>query len=270
MPTGKGLGNAIREARRIGCTAVQVFTSSPRMWKASPPSPEKVIDLRSAVEETGIDRLVSHDTYLVNLCHPDPEIAGKSRATLSDEMVRSGTLGIAAVVSHIGALGTRSLDEVLPQTAAAIREILEETPDDVTLCMETTAGQGSAINSRFDELARVLASCGDPARLAVCLDTCHVFAAGYDIRAEETYESTMAEFDRSVGLGRLKVIHLNDSKKGLGSRVDRHDNIGKGLLGEEPFRLIVNDPRLEKVPMVIETPIEGHEADLQTLRRLMI
>jgi deoxyribonuclease-4 len=268
MSTSKGLGSAIREARKMGCTAVQVFTSSPRQWKSQPPTLEKIKDLRKAVEETGIDRIVSHDTYLVNICHADPEVAGKSRTTLQEEMVRCGALGIPHVVSHIGALGTQTFEEIVPRTAETIRQILGETPDNVTLCMETTAGQGTSINSRFEEIGRILDECGAPPRLAVCLDTCHVFVAGYDIRTRENYETAMLLFDHQVGLDRLQVLHLNDSKKGCGSHVDRHEHIGKGQLGPDPFGFILNDPRLENVPMVIETEQEGHAEDLATLRAL--
>jgi len=270
MPTSKGIGNAVREGKRIGCTAIQVFTSSPRMWKGSYPTQEKIDDFKAAVKETGITQLVSHDTYLVNLCHLDDEIGEKSRATLRDEMVRCGAYGIPYVVSHMGALVGQELEPALEKIAKRTLEILKESPEEVTLLMETTAGQGSAVNSRFEELARLLDLTKHPKRFAVCMDTCHIFAAGYDIRTPETYHATMEQFDKLVGLERLKVIHMNDSKKGLGSKVDRHDNIGKGMLGLEPFRLIVNDPRLEDVYMTVETPIEneGHEKDIACLRSL--
>lgn len=270
LSTAKGLGAAVREGRRIGCSAVQVFTSSPRMWKGSPADPAKAADLRAACAECGIDALVSHDTYLVNLCHPDPEVAAKSLATLRDELVRSAAYGIPYVVSHMGALVGQDQAAAFPKVAEAATRILSETPDGVTLLMETTAGQGSSINSRFDEIARLLDLAGAPPRLGVCLDTCHVFAAGYDLRTPEAYAATFAEFDRLVGLERLKVIHGNDSKKGLGSRVDRHAHIGEGEIGLEGFRCLVNDPRFENVPILLETPAEdrGQERDLATLRSL--
>jgi deoxyribonuclease-4 len=240
------------------------------MWRASPPSPEKVDDFRAARSETGIGSFISHDTYLVNLCHSDEAVAQKSAETLRDEMLRCSQYGIALVVSHMGALVGQELDLGLRRISEKVDWILGETPEDVTLCMETTAGQGSAVNSRFEELAELLRLCKGAGRLAVCVDTCHIFAAGYDIRTRETYEQTMGRFSEVVGLDRLKAIHLNDSKKGLGSKVDRHDNIGKGVLGLEPFRFIVNDARLQQVPMVVETPIEnnGHAADLERLRGL--
>ncbi len=270
-PTSKGIGNAIRESKRIGCTAVQVFTSSPRQWKSLPPTAEKIADIKAAVKETGIDRLISHDTYLVNLCAVDREIAKKSEDTLRDELTRCAAYGIPHVVSHIGALNGQDKEESFGRITQAILRILDDTPDSVTLLMETTAGQGSAVNSRFEELSELLERCKAHKRLAVCLDTCHVFVAGYDLRTKESYEIVMDGFDCLVGLKNLHAIHLNDSKKGLGSKIDRHENIGKGELGVEPFRFLMNDPRLENIPMVIETDVEdeGHEKDIATLRGLM-
>lgn len=271
MPTAGGLGAAVRNGAAIGCTAVQVFTSSPRMWKSSPPSAERRADLDAAREETGINALVSHDTYLVNLCHVDPEIAEKSLTTLRDEMVRCGEYDIRFVVSHMGAFTGQEPDAGLKRIGDAALRILDESPSNVTLLMETTAGQGSSANSRFEELAAILDHCKNPHRLAVCLDTCHVFVAGYDIRTPETYEATFAEFDRVVGIEKLKVIHCNDSKKGLGSRVDRHEHIGKGEIGLEAFRLLVNDRRFEDTPIVIETPDadEMHAKNVAVLRSLL-
>jgi deoxyribonuclease-4 len=270
MPTGKGLDSALKEGKEIGCTAVQVFTSSPRMWKSSPPSEEKVEKFKAAISETGINRLISHDTYLVNLCHAQDEVAEKSRETLRDEMVRCGQLGIGFVVSHMGALLARSLEDGLAMVARHTLSILDETPEDVTVLMETTAGQGSAINSKFEEIAALLELCKHHPRLGVCLDTCHIFVAGYDFRTLESYVKTMDDFDRIVGISNLKAIHVNDSKKGLGSRVDRHDNIGKGAIGVEPFAFFMNDERLQDIPMVVETPTEddGHQKDIETLRSL--
>jgi len=271
MPTGKGLPDAVREGKRIGCTAVQVFTSSPRMWKSAPPTDERTVPFKEAVDETGIRALASHDTYLVNLCHLDQEIADKSARTLSEELSRCSAYGIPLVVSHMGACTGQELEVSLQKVAEMTARILDETPDDVTLCMENTAGQGTSLNSNFAEMARLLELCKGHPRLAVCLDTCHMFAAGYDIRTEEGYQQTLSEFDRLVGIDRIRLMHLNDSKKALGSRVDRHDNIGAGEIGAAPFAFWVNDPRLVDVPMVVETPTEneGHEKDVKTLRSLL-
>ena len=272
MPTAGGLGGTVRSGAAIGCTAVQVFTSSPRMWKSSPPTEEKIKDLDAARKETGITALVSHDTYLVNLCHADPEMAEKSLSTLRDEMVRCGEYDIRFVVSHMGAFVGQEPAVGLKRIADAATRILAESPANVTLLMETTAGQGSSANSKFEELGAILEHCKNPDRLAICLDTCHVFAAGYDIRTPETYQATFAEFDRIVGINKLKVIHCNDSKKPLGSRVDRHEHIGKGEIGLEAFRLLVNDPRFENTPIVVETPEaeEMHAKNVALLRSLIV
>jgi deoxyribonuclease-4 len=267
MPTGKGLPFAVRAAKEMGCTAVQVFTSSPRMWKAKPLDEERVSEFRAAAKETNLDKIISHDTYLVNLCHADEDVAIKSLNALNQEIERCEALGIGLVVSHMGALLARSPQEGYAMIAKNTKLILDTVPAGVCLCMETTAGQGSSVNSRFEEIATLLDLCGSHSQLGVCLDTCHIYAAGYDIRTKETYAETMENFDRIVGISNLKVIHLNDSKKGLGSRVDRHDNIGKGSIGMEAFSFFVNDERLSDVPMVVETPIEneGHKKDLETL-----
>jgi deoxyribonuclease-4 len=267
MPTAGGLGNALRNGKAIGCAAVQVFTSSPQMWKAAAVTQEKVDAFRAAQAETGITEVVSHDSYLVNLSAANPEIRSKSIEGLKGEMFRCAVYGIRYVVSHIGASRELELDVARKMAEEAIRQVLEETPPEVMLLMETTAGQGSALNSRFDELSWFLDALKGHPRLGVCLDTCHIFVAGYDIRTPETFAATFEEFGRKVGYDRLKAIHCNDSKKGLGSRVDRHAHIGEGELGLEAFRLLVNHPRFERVPILLETPEaeEMHKLNLQRL-----
>ena len=271
LSTAKGLGQAVRDGAAIGCDAVQVFTSSPRMWKGGPADPKKAEALKAAWEACGRPALVSHDTYLVNLAHPDDATREKSRLCLTDELVRSAAYGIPFVVSHIAAALGQEPDVARARAAEGIRRVLDDSPAEVTLLMETTAGQGSAMNRTFDELAALLdALQGDP-RVGVCLDTCHVFAAGYDLRTPEAYARTMDEFDAKVGLDRLKVVHCNDSQKDLGSKVDRHANLGKGRIGLEAFRRLVNDPRFAGKPIILETPTEddGHARDLATLRELL-
>lgn len=253
MSTKGGLGNALRRGKEIGCTAVQVFTSSPQQWYAKPVTPEMVADYRKAREETGITQVVSHDSYLINLCSPDEMLAQKSLESLKNEILRSSLYGIPYVVSHMG--GHKGQGEAigLTKVAEATEEILAETPEDVTLLMETTAGQGTDLNGRFEHLAMVLELTNGHQRLGVCVDTCHIFVAGYDIRTPETWEKTWAEFERLVGFDRLKVVHCNDSKRELGSHVDRHEHLGQGMLGEEPFKMLVNDDRFENIPITIET-----------------
>lgn len=271
MPTAGGLGKAVRRGFDIGCTTVQVFTSSPQQWKAKEVTDAMVDDLGSTEAETGIRALVSHDSYLINLCAPDDELRAKSMAGLTGEIMRCARYGIPLVVSHMGAHVGQGEEVGLTRVAEATLAVLAETPDSVTLLMETTAGQGSCLNWRFEQLATVLDLCRRPARLGVCVDTCHIFAAGYDIRTPEAYAATFAEFDRVVGIDRIRAIHANDSKHGLGSRKDRHEHIGKGEIGLEAFRCLVNDPRFENVPIVLETPdAETHHAEnLAVLKSLI-
>ena len=269
MKASKGLGNALREGKAIGAEAVQVFTSSPQMWRASSVTQEKLDDLNEARRQTGLTMIVSHDSYLVNLCAPEPEIAQKSFDALEGEMTRCAAYGIPFVVSHMGAHKGQGEEYGITTVAEATTRLLADTPADVTLLMETTAGSGSALGATFEQLAAVLDLCGRPERLGVCLDTCHIFAAGYEIRNRECYDMVFEHFDNLIGLDRLGAFHLNDSKKGLGSHIDRHEHIGQGELGLEPFRFLVNDGRFKSVPMLLETEVSGHAADLKTLRDLI-
>lgn len=266
IPSQGGLGNSVRFGHEMGCGAIQVFTSSPRQWYSKPVSEGQVSDFKAAVEQTGLKDVVSHDSYLVNLAAPTPDIADKSFDALRDEMVRCGRYGIDRVVSHLASYKGQDQGETLVRTADAVRRILEDTPESVTLLMETTAGMGSSINSRFEEMFMLLDMLQGHPRLCVCLDTCHVFAAGYPIHTEEGYEETFAEFDRLVGLSRLRAIHCNDSKKPFGSRLDRHENIGKGQIGPLAFRKLVNDPRFENTPILLETEADSHQENLDLLK----
>lgn len=253
MPTGKGLGHAVRAGHAIGCTAVQVFTSSPQTWRAKAITDEMVADFRAALAETGITHVISHDSYLVNLCGVDPDKREQSIRGLTDEMIRCDRYGIDRVVSHMGSHMGAGCDAGLEGVREGALRVLDAAPESVTLLMETTAGQGSALNARFEEIAWLLDRVNSP-RLGVCLDTCHVFAAGYDLRTDEGYEAVWAEFDRVIGLKHLRAIHVNDSKKPLGSRVDRHEHLGEGEIGPLAFQRLVRDPRLREIPMTVETP----------------
>lgn len=267
MPTAGGLGNAVRNGKKIGCTAIQVFTSSPQMWKAAPVTPEKVAAFQAGLAETGIDVVVSHDSYLVNLSAPNPEIRAKSIEGLKGELHRCAAYGIRWAVSHMGAAMGQDREQALARVAEGAREVLADTPEEVTILMETTAGQGSALNCRFEEMAWLLEAMGGHPRIGICLDTCHIFVAGYDIRTEEAYAESFESFGRIVGFDRLKAIHANDSKKGFGSKVDRHAHLGQGEIGPLAFELLVNDPRFEKVPILVETPEAEtmHEANVKLL-----
>jgi deoxyribonuclease IV len=269
MPTAGGLGNCIRSGHAIGCTTVQVFTSSPQQWRAKPITEAMVADFQAAKAETGIDVVVSHDSYLVNLCALEEEKREQSINGLKAELERCAQYGIPWVVSHMGAHMQQGEEAALAVVAQSARRVLDETPETVTLLMETTAGQGSCLNYQFEQLAWLLNALEHHPRLGVCLDTCHVFAAGYDIAND--YDGVWEHFDRTVGLKHLHAIHCNDSKKPLGSKVDRHENIGEGEIGPEAFRRLVNDPRFDRIPILLETPDapEGHARNLAMLKGMI-
>lgn len=268
MPTKGGLGGAVRNGVTIGCTAVQVFTSSPQQWKSKPITDEMVADLAAAVKESGLPGpLVSHDSYLINLAAPDEAKRAQSEDALAQELIRCGQLGIPYVVSHIGAHMGQGYDEGVRVAAAEIQKVLAETPDSVTLLMETTAGQGTCLNARFEQIAEMLEINQGHPRLGVCLDTCHIFAAGYELRTAEGFAATFERFDHLIGLDRIRVVHVNDSQKPFASRRDRHAHLGEGEIGEEAFRRLVHFAPLERVPFIIETPNAetDHERNVQKL-----
>ncbi len=256
MPTGKGLHDAVKRGHAIGCTAVQVFTNSPQQWKAKEVTEEHAALLAQALQETGVSpaAIVSHDSYLINLCAPDPEKRAQSINGIKAEIARCAKLKIPWVVSHVGAHMGQGEQTGLEEASKSLLQVLDETDPTVTILMETTAGQGTSLNHRFEHIATILDLTKAPQRLQVCLDTCHIFAAGYDLRTEEAYNDTFQEFDRLVGTHRIKVVHCNDSKKPLDSRVDRHEALGEGQIGPTAFKCLVNDPRFEQTPIVVETP----------------
>jgi deoxyribonuclease IV len=268
MMIAGGLHKAIATGQDVGCDVVQVFTKSPQQWQARPLATEDIQAFRDAQEAAGIPCVAAHDTYLINPAAADPTVLERSRAAMVDELERAAALGIPALVMHLGARGTEPEEDALGRLVESVRRALEQTPSDgPALLLETTAGQGTCLGHRFEHLAFVLEALGHPERLAVCLDTCHIFAAGYDLRTPEAYQETMAEFDRVIGLDRVRLVHANDSKREMGSRVDRHAAIGAGEIGLEGFRALVNDPRIT-APIVLETPKVGDmdRVNLATLR----
>lgn len=255
MGTSGGLHNAIYSGRDVGCEVVQIFTKSPQQWKAKEITDEQIEAFLRAQTETGVSCVASHDSYLINPAAADPELLAKSRAALIDEMVRSSRLKLPAVVMHQGACGDATEEEALARLAETVEYVLERSPDDgSTLLLETTAGQGTCLGYRLEQLAYVLDRVQAGPRLGVCIDTCHLFAAGYDLRDAEGYAATMKQVEQYVGFERVKLVHANDSQKGLGSRVDRHAHIGQGEIGAEAFRLLLTDPRLAHATIVLETP----------------
>jgi deoxyribonuclease-4 len=255
VPIAGGLHKAPENARAIEATAIQIFTRNQVQWKAKPVSGEEADGFKRALEGTGVQVVMTHGSYLVNLASPDPKILAMSRAALLSDLERCHALGIPYLVFHPGAHMGAGEEAGLAAIAASLNEILAQTETlSVMPLLEVTAGQGSCLGHTFEHIAEILAQVREPERVGVCLDTCHLLAAGYDLATPEGHEDTLAKLERIVGLHKVKAVHLNDAKKGLGSRLDRHAHIGEGTLGLEAFRRIVNDPRLRHLPMVVETP----------------
>ena len=255
MSIAGGLDLAIERGAAIGCTAIQIFDKSSNQWAARHLGEDEVARFKAARARTGIDPVVAHASYLINLCSPDDALYRKSIGAVVEELERCGRLGVEWLVVHPGGHMGEGEEFGIRRMAEAIDEIHGRLAGGgAKIAMETTAGQGTVIGHRFDQIGAILARVKRPERLGACLDTCHVLAAGYDLRAPGTYSETMRRFDGEIGLDRLQVIHLNDSKKDLGSRVDRHEHIGKGFLGLPAFRLLMNDPRLGSLPLLLETP----------------
>lgn len=256
MSISGGLAKAFARGQSVGCEAMQIFSKSERQWAAKPIAPEDAAAFRAEQARTGIGPVVVHDSYLINLAAPADELWQKSIAAFAHELERCQLLGIPYLVTHPGAHTGSGEEAGLQREAEALERLFSEgVGGDTMVLLETTAGQGTCLGHRFEHLARLFELLPQhQARLGVCVDTCHVFAAGYDIRQAEGYAATFAEFDRIIGLGHIRCFHLNDSQKELGSRVDRHSGIGQGCIGLEAFRLLVNDPRFRGLPMIIETP----------------
>jgi deoxyribonuclease-4 len=250
-----GLPRAVDRARASRCDALQIFTKSAGQWRARPLPREEVDLFRRRVEETRISPVVAHTSYLINLAAALRSIRAQSIASLREELARAEALGLAGLIMHPGSFTTGTEHDGLRLIADGIKRLLDEHPDGRTqILFEHTAGQGTNLGHRFEHLAEIIHRLDDTPRVGVCIDTCHLLAAGYDICSADGYNKTFLEFDRVVGLRRIKVFHLNDSKKPCGSRVDRHEHIGKGCLGLEPFRRLLNDARFNDLPMLLETP----------------
>lgn len=251
-----GVGNAPLNAAEIGARAFALFTRNQRQWTAKPLTNEEIAAFYANYREKGYEpaQILAHDSYLINLGHPEAKPLVKSRAAFLEEMRRCEALGIRLLNFHPGShLRLSSEEACLSRIAESIGAALAAT-ERVTAVIENTAGQGSNLGFRFEQIARIIEQLPDRSRVGVCLDTAHTFAAGYDLRTPEAFAATMGEFDRIVGFGYLRGVHLNDSKAALGSRVDRHAPIGKGQIGMETFRLIMNDGRFDGIPLILETP----------------
>jgi len=251
-----GVPEAPPRASRLSVNCFQIFTKNSNQWKARPFSDGEVSEFQSRVKEGGFEVVVAHNDYLTNLASAKPDVRSKSRENLADELDRCMTLGIEMLVMHPGSHGGDGIDVGIRRVAESLRDILPGHPG-VRVLLETTAGQGTGIGVTFEELAEIYDRSSMPGRLGVCYDTCHTFAAGYDIRTERSYEDVMNRFDAVLGLDELRLFHVNDSKRGVGQRIDRHQHIGWGEMGLNAFQMLMNDERFYDIPKIIETPKEG-------------
>lgn len=255
MSIAGGLPSAVTRAVVHRCESLQIFSKSSGQWRARPLPPDEVRAFRDGVAAAGLGPVFAHASYLINLAASEPGLRQQSLDAFGEELDRAERLGLAGLVIHPGC-GTGATEAVaLRLVARAVRAAVRRRKHTgVMILLEQTAGQGTAVGWRFEQLARMIELVDGTPRVGICLDTCHLFAAGYDLRTEEGYRATWERFDRLVGHDRLRVMHVNDSKKPLGSRIDRHEHIGQGTLGVESFRRLVNDPRLADCPMILETP----------------
>lgn len=272
LSIARGIDHALYEAAELGCRAVQLFTKNASTWREKEITESQAAEFARARKETGITRVFSHCAYLINIAGNNAEKTTLSVQALYHEILRCGHLQIPYVVLHPGSHMGDGEEAGINRVAGNLDSIMDrfEHPPDTMILLETTAGQGSSIGHTFDQLAAIRESARHKDRIGFCLDTCHVFAAGYDLSTDSGYLRTMEAFEAAIGLSHLRLIHLNDAKKTCGSRVDRHEHIGEGHIGESGFGRIVNDPRLSNIPMIIETPKEkdGGNADPANLARL--
>lgn len=268
-----GVYNALKEGEAIGCKTIQIFTKNANQWRGKPISDADAQKFKEEVRRTGISPVVAHDTYLINLASPNEELIKKSIDAFFDELRRCELLEVPYIVMHPGSHTQSGEDAGLNKVADSLNKVHKMAKGfSVKILLETTAGQGTNLGYTFEQLKFIYDNVKENGRLGYCYDTCHTFAAGYDITTKKAYEKTMKEFDRVLGIKNLLCFHMNDAKKGLGSRIDRHEHIGKGMLGELPFALILQDKRFIDIPKILETPKEkGTDNDsinLKTLRKL--
>ena len=265
-----GVFNAIERGKKATCDTIQIFNKSNNQWRAKKLTTDEIDKFFAAIEETGVDVAVSHTSYLINIASPDPALSEKSYNSLKEEMERCELLKIPTLVMHPGSHVGSGEEVGINRIAENINRMFDELNDNnVILLLEATAGQGSNLGYTFEQLAQMIDKIDNSDKMGVCIDTCHIFAAGYPIVKAKDYKATMKGFDDVLGMDRLKIIHMNDSKKEFGSKRDRHEHIGKGFIGLEGFSNFVNDKRLKNVPMIIETPKgEDLAEDVENLKVL--
>ncbi len=272
VSTAGGVDKAPANAAKLDIKAMAIFTKNQRQWVAKPLAEEEITNWHAEIKKHGITHAVSHDSYLINLCAPDPEKLEKSLNSLQEEVERAEKLDLSHVVVHPGSHLKEGEEWGIKKIAESLDEIHKRLPGYKSkIALEITAGQGTNLGYTFEQIAQMIELTKENERLAVCFDTCHANSAGYDLTTESSYKESWDKFDSVIGLDRLEVFHLNDTKKPLGSRVDRHDQIGDGLLGLEPFRFLVNDQRFADIPAILETPLgeEGYAEDLRRLYELV-
>ncbi len=271
VSTSGGVNKAPANGVQLGCEAIQIFTKNQMQWRAKPFTPSEIESYREEFKNSNLQVAVSHDSYLINLASPEEAKLAQSLSSFEDEVERCEQLSVPYLVFHPGSHVGAGEKAGLATIAASLNHVLKNKKGYKTqLLLETTAGQGSNLGYRFEQLAEIIGMVKENDRLGVCVDSCHIFAAGYDIRSRAVYEETFQLFDSIIGLSKIKAFHLNDSKKGLASKVDRHEHIGEGAIGLEAFRLIVNDDRFHGLPMLLETPggdVE-YEKNLRVLKGL--
>ncbi len=273
MSVAGGYDQALIRGESIGCTTIQIFTKSNRQWYAKPIHIDDAILFKKTLEQSNIKSVIAHASYLINVGSAQKATEEKAIKALIDELERCELLGIKSLVLHPGSCGTLTKEEGIKQISANLNKALEQTTSSTMILLENMAGQGSAIGSTFEELALIRANIHHKKRIGFCFDTCHAFAAGYDLSTQESYQNVWKAFDATIGLEHLKAIHLNDSKQKLGSHLDRHEDIGKGHIGLLGFECLINDPALIDIPKILETPKETLEDDyknLQILKKLLI
>ena len=258
---------AAEKARILGCGTMQIFTRSPRSWAAPKAiDPGDAAAFRSALARYGIDPLVVHLPYLPNFASADETLYERSVAVLTEELERAGQLGASYLVLHVGHRGKASEEEVFPRVAAAVNRACRAVPGPSMVLLENSAGQGTEIGVRFSDLAGIIACIDERKRIGICLDTAHAWGAGYDLSTAAGVEETIQEFDRFLGSERLHLVHMNDAKASRGSRIDRHDHIGQGLIGPAGFRLLLNHPQLSRLPFIMETPKKSEGDDRNNMK----
>ncbi len=269
MSIAGGMYKAFERGKHVRCSTIQIFVKNSNQWKAKELTEKDKILFQEEQKRSGIRPVLAHDSYLINLASPDPALHQRSLDAFIEEMKRANFLGVPFLVMHPGAHMGAGMQAGVDRIATALNRALELVEPPVSILLENTAGQGSSVGWRFEQLAAILEQIHNANRVGICLDTCHAFAAGYDIRTEAAYAETLGEFDRLIGIGRIRAFHVNDSKKDLGCRVDRHFHIGKGFIGLDGFRSLVNDKRFREVPKILETPKgTGSRLDMQNLATL--